>query len=58
MLPSSVVAGLGAAALLLAGAAPVHAVARTLVVHEGESIRAALARASAGDRIEVIRVAR
>ena len=37
--------------LLLAG---VPASARTLVVHPGQSIRAALTRASAGDRIEVL----
>ncbi len=40
------------AAFLLAAGPP--ASARTLVVHPGESIRAALARASAGDRIEVL----
>jgi len=39
-------------AILLAGALP--ASARTIVVHEGGSIRAALARASAGDRVEVL----
>jgi parallel beta-helix repeat protein len=41
-----------AAAFLLAAALP--ASARTFVVHPGESIRAALARASPGDRIEVL----
>jgi parallel beta-helix repeat protein len=39
-------------AVLLATALP--ASARTFVVHEGESIRAALVRASAGDRIQVL----
>jgi len=39
-------------AILLAGVLP--ASARTIVVHEGGSIRAALARASAGDRVEVL----
>jgi parallel beta-helix repeat protein len=39
-------------AILLAAGLP--ASARTIVVHEGESIRAALARASAGDRVEVL----
>jgi parallel beta-helix repeat protein len=53
MSPSSLLAGLGAAALLLAGA-PGRAAARTLIVHEGDSIRGALARASPGDRIEVM----
>jgi len=39
-------------AILLAGALP--ASARTIVVQEGGSIRAALARASSGDRVEVL----
>jgi len=39
-------------AILLAGALrPPHG---TIVVHEGGSIRAAMARASAGDRVEVL----
>ena len=41
---------LAVAVLLAALPAP----ARTLVVRSGQSIRAALARASAGDRIEVL----
>src|ERR1700674_1853669 len=40
------------AALVLASGMP--AAARTFVVHPGGSIRAALERASAGDRIEVL----
>ena len=43
---------LAAAAVVLAAGLP--ASARTLVVHGGESIRAALARARPGDRIEVM----
>jgi len=31
-----------------------HAIARTIIVHPGDSIRAALARASPGDRIQVL----
>ena len=40
--------------MLLAAATPAEARARTWLVHPGESIRAALAQASAGDRIEVL----
>jgi parallel beta-helix repeat protein len=51
-MPVKDVLEVAALALLLASSAP--ASARTIVVHPGDSIRAAVARASPGDRVEVL----